>query len=52
MYQYPSTFPHSPRQNRGMHQRVGLAFIFPVDISPCRVLSASVSQLFTPQQRL
>jgi hypothetical protein len=51
-YRYTTLFSHSSRQNCSAHLSVGSAFPSPVDISPCRVLSTIVSQLFPSRHHL
>jgi hypothetical protein len=46
LYSHPTTAPNSARQNRGFFHTVGQAFVFPVDISPCPVLSESCHNCF------
>jgi hypothetical protein len=43
-------FPHSVRHSC-VYQTVGQVFVFPLQRSPCTVLSAIVSQLFLPRDR-
>ena len=45
-------FPRSLRHDTGMYHIVRQAVLFPVDISPCPVLPAIMSLLFTPCDRL
>jgi hypothetical protein len=45
-------FFHILPSELGIYRTPGQAFLFPVDISPCPVLSAILSQLFAPRDRL
>ena len=48
MYCYPGTSPHSPHHSYDMAR----ATLFPVDTSPCPVLSANKSRLFPTRDHL
>jgi len=50
LYCCATSFPHNVRHSC-VYQTVGLVFVFPLQRSPCTVLSVIVSQLFPPRDR-
>jgi hypothetical protein len=52
LYLSSTHFLHSPRHSLDIYYVMELASLLPVDRSPRPVLSASLSQLFLPHDRL
>jgi hypothetical protein len=49
LYCSSTTFPHSPDQNWGNYRIIGRYFLFPPDICPKGMLSATLSPMLAPR---